>query len=191
MSASAGGPHRTDNRVLALLPPEEYQRLSPHLEPVALSARQVLYDAGGPIRHVYFPAAGVVSWLRSSPGRVDLLEIEPGVRNQLAPALHAIADERTELVRCAGCDLEARRRQAVAHGDAHPVAEVVLGVARHVVHPACDARRRPLPPQLLQKRPGALGLPRIERIERNENGRSSKDPRRFTSRRVVNRQSGP
>src|SRR5262249_34568349 len=40
-----------------------------------------------------------------------------------------------------------------------------LGMAGDVVHPPRDRRNPPLPPQLLQQRPSALGLPRIERIE--------------------------
>jgi CRP-like cAMP-binding protein len=49
------------NRLLAALPPASATRLFPQLERVALPLRQVLYEPGGPIAHVYFLLGGVVS----------------------------------------------------------------------------------------------------------------------------------
>ncbi|AVH70739.1 Crp/Fnr family transcriptional regulator [Nostoc sp. 'Lobaria pulmonaria (5183) cyanobiont'] len=49
------------NRLLAALPTSDYQRLVPHLKLVSLSTRQVIYESGEPIAHVYFPQHGVVS----------------------------------------------------------------------------------------------------------------------------------
>ena len=49
------------NRLLQLAPPAEYLRLTPHLETVRLTRRQVLYGPNEPIRHVYFPQTGVLS----------------------------------------------------------------------------------------------------------------------------------
>jgi CRP-like cAMP-binding protein len=55
-------PHSTpSNRLLAKLPPRECQRLMPHLRPVELGFKDVLFDPDEPIRHAYFPTAGVVS----------------------------------------------------------------------------------------------------------------------------------
>jgi CRP-like cAMP-binding protein len=51
----------TTNRILAQLPAEEYQSLSPHLEPVALTLGDVLYYPQDPVTHVYFPNRGTVS----------------------------------------------------------------------------------------------------------------------------------
>lgn len=56
------------NRLLALLPPKDYQRLLPHLEPVSLEFKQILYEPGQPIPHVYFPNSGVISWLGVDDG---------------------------------------------------------------------------------------------------------------------------
>jgi CRP-like cAMP-binding protein len=53
----------THNRLLAALPSRDYRRLARHLVPVSLSLRQVLYEPGDPIRHVYFPESGVISLL--------------------------------------------------------------------------------------------------------------------------------
>jgi CRP-like cAMP-binding protein len=56
--AKAGAPA---NRLLALLPREDYARLRPYLEPMALTYRQSLYPANRPIKFVYFIETGVGS----------------------------------------------------------------------------------------------------------------------------------
>ncbi|MBW4499373.1 MAG: Crp/Fnr family transcriptional regulator [Scytonema hyalinum WJT4-NPBG1] len=53
------------NRLLAALPANEYQRLVPHLELVKLSLHQVLYEPNEPITHVYFPHEAVGSLVTS------------------------------------------------------------------------------------------------------------------------------
>ena len=49
------------NRLLGLLPPTDYQRLRPHLRPIALKYRQSLYRANKAIGYVYFIETGVGS----------------------------------------------------------------------------------------------------------------------------------
>ena len=49
------------NRLLLALPGEGRERLLRLSEHVALAAGQTLYNAGGQIRHVYFPASGAVA----------------------------------------------------------------------------------------------------------------------------------
>ncbi|MFN6530767.1 Crp/Fnr family transcriptional regulator [Nostoc sp. ChiSLP03a] len=49
------------NRLLAALPTSDYERLIPHLKLVSLPTRQVLYEPGEPISHVYFPQHAVIS----------------------------------------------------------------------------------------------------------------------------------
>jgi CRP-like cAMP-binding protein len=49
------------NQILASLSPAEYERLVPHLEQVILSVKQVLYEAGEPITHVYFLNQAIAS----------------------------------------------------------------------------------------------------------------------------------
>ncbi len=63
MPTSDQPPAPTRNRLLAALPPDEHARLAPHLEPVTLTLREVLFDIDQPIAHVYFPEAAVVSVL--------------------------------------------------------------------------------------------------------------------------------
>jgi CRP-like cAMP-binding protein len=52
---------QSENHLLAALPPEDYQRLSSHLEPVELQHSQILYEAGGSMDYVYFPSKSMIS----------------------------------------------------------------------------------------------------------------------------------
>ena len=58
-SRKAADPHV--NRLLGLLPRGDYERLRPHLHPIALEYRQSLYRAHKPIEFVYFIETGVGS----------------------------------------------------------------------------------------------------------------------------------
>jgi CRP-like cAMP-binding protein len=51
------------NHLLAALPPTEWQRWMPLLEPVTLKLGQVLYESGARMGHVYFPTTAIVSLL--------------------------------------------------------------------------------------------------------------------------------
>lgn len=55
--------HPRQNRLLAALPDEEYERLLPNLEQVPMPLGQVLYESGEQMRHVYFPLDAIVSML--------------------------------------------------------------------------------------------------------------------------------
>jgi CRP-like cAMP-binding protein len=57
-----------DNRLLAALPREEYERLSPHLELVRLAPGKILYNAGDIARYAYFPKGGMLSLLSTTEG---------------------------------------------------------------------------------------------------------------------------
>lgn len=54
------------NCILAALPAEDYERLSPHLEAVELHHSQILYEAGGKMDYVYFPANSMVSLISTT-----------------------------------------------------------------------------------------------------------------------------
>lgn len=51
------------NSLLRALPAQEWARISPQLEPVALPLGAVLYESGSRLRHVYFPTTAIVSLL--------------------------------------------------------------------------------------------------------------------------------
>jgi CRP-like cAMP-binding protein len=56
--------HRpVENRLLAALPREDYERVRHHLEPITFALGDLVYDAGGPLDHLYFPTTAVVSLL--------------------------------------------------------------------------------------------------------------------------------
>ncbi len=51
------------NRLLAALPPADYARLLPHLEPIDMPLGQAVYESGGEQEYVYFPTTCIVSLL--------------------------------------------------------------------------------------------------------------------------------
>ncbi|HEX8068731.1 MAG TPA: Crp/Fnr family transcriptional regulator [Pyrinomonadaceae bacterium] len=57
---------RSGNRLLAALPPADYERLQPALEPVRLAKGQVLYLLGDTVNYCYFPFGGVISILSAT-----------------------------------------------------------------------------------------------------------------------------
>ncbi len=63
MSASTEFENPLENHLLAALPPESYERLLPHLEPVSMALGEVLYESGAHMTHVYFPTSSIVSLL--------------------------------------------------------------------------------------------------------------------------------
>ena len=50
-----------ENRLLAALPSEVYQRLAVYFELVVLTPQQILHPIGEPISHVYFPIRSLIS----------------------------------------------------------------------------------------------------------------------------------
>ena len=75
--AKRGGPQprahdpRCRNQLLQLLAPEVLARLTPHLEPVHLERKEVLFRAYEPLRVVYFPDCfGRLVRLATRVGRV-------------------------------------------------------------------------------------------------------------------------
>jgi CRP-like cAMP-binding protein len=63
---------RGENRLLADLPRDEYGRLLTHLQKVSLPLKDILYEANGPIPHVFFPLHGVVSLVILMDGDISL-----------------------------------------------------------------------------------------------------------------------
>ena len=56
-------PHPTQNRILAVLPAAECERVYPRLELVSMPLGKVVYESGSRLEHVYFPANSIVSLL--------------------------------------------------------------------------------------------------------------------------------
>ena len=51
----------SQNRLLAAIPPEELDRLTPQFQLVPLMYKDILFDAGDQIEFLYFPLTGVIS----------------------------------------------------------------------------------------------------------------------------------
>jgi len=54
-------PRQASNLILAFLPPQEYERIAPHLQPVDLRQGHVLYEPSAAIENVYFVDQGMIS----------------------------------------------------------------------------------------------------------------------------------
>jgi CRP-like cAMP-binding protein len=63
MSVNAIPGERVENRLLAALPRDEYERLLPQLQPVSFSLGEVVYEFGGQLDYVFFPTTSIVSLL--------------------------------------------------------------------------------------------------------------------------------
>lgn len=61
-----------ENRLLAALSNQEYQRLLPDLKPVAIVFGDILYEPGDVIQNVYFPQQGLISLLSTVEERSTL-----------------------------------------------------------------------------------------------------------------------
>ena len=61
-----------ENRLLAALSSQEYQRLLPDLKPVVLVFGDILYEPGDVLEYVYFPNQGIISLLSTVEERSTL-----------------------------------------------------------------------------------------------------------------------
>lgn len=64
------------NRILAALPHEEYERLAPRVKPYAFEQGDSIYEPNQPIEHAYFPLGGMASVLATMQ---DGSSVEVGV----------------------------------------------------------------------------------------------------------------
>ncbi len=63
MSAIARPNEPVENRLLAALPADEYERLVPRLQQVSFSLGEVVYEFGAHLDYVFFPTTSIVSLL--------------------------------------------------------------------------------------------------------------------------------
>lgn len=79
------------NLILTALAPAELARLGVDLEPVTLQADQVLWEAGTPLHHVYFPTTAVVSQLFTSEDGIEI-EVALGAYDGLVGVALVLGD---------------------------------------------------------------------------------------------------
>jgi CRP-like cAMP-binding protein len=63
MSNTLNSRHLIRNRLLSVLPADEFDLIKSNLEPLSLAPGDIIFQAGDTIRHVYFPNTGMVSLL--------------------------------------------------------------------------------------------------------------------------------
>ena len=63
MAVKTNGKQAFGNDLLSALPPEAYERLVPHLEPITFALGDVVYESGAHMRYVYFPTTSHISLL--------------------------------------------------------------------------------------------------------------------------------
>ena len=58
---------RVGNRLLAALPPADFDLLAPYLRKVPLGRDAVLVRSGDPIEQIYFPESGTIAFIMDMP----------------------------------------------------------------------------------------------------------------------------
>lgn len=97
-------PRGIGNRLLAVLPPEDFDLLAPDLEPVVLDQDAVLTRADDQIEHVFFPHSGAISLMIDMANGETVAtaaigrEAAVGILSVLGPSPSAV----TAIVRAAG-----------------------------------------------------------------------------------------
>jgi CRP-like cAMP-binding protein len=144
-----------ENRILAALPADEYDRLSPHLVPVELRLGQVLQHPREPLTRVYFPGPSVVSLV--SPTQ-DGSEVETGLVGPeglvgVSLALGVTAPARKANVQVPGRALRlpaATFAEALGRGGAleHPVLRYAHALMVQAAQVATCIRAHALEPRL-------------------------------------------
>ncbi|MXQ12408.1 Crp/Fnr family transcriptional regulator [Microvirga makkahensis] len=81
------------NRLLKALSPDDFALLQPHLEPMDLTLRQMVIEAGEPIQHAHFVEEGILSLLAKMPH--DRIEIGMAGREGMTNVAAAFGAERS------------------------------------------------------------------------------------------------
>ena len=122
------------NRLLSLLPADEYERLLPELEPVELALGQTLWSPRAPIRSVYFPRSCVLSLLTplesedpveaATVGKEGMVGVPLvlGVRSTTIKAVCQVAGDAARI--------DAGRLMEVLHGGAGRLFPILLRYAQ-------------------------------------------------------------
>ena len=85
---------RSRNHMLSILSADDYALLKPNLEAIAMPMRHVIESPNRPIKHVYFPEAGIVSVVASTP-REHQLEVALIGREGMSGISILLGDDRS------------------------------------------------------------------------------------------------
>jgi CRP-like cAMP-binding protein len=122
-------PTRVGNRLLAALPPEDFNLLAPYLRNVSLERDEVLIRSGERIEQIYFPCSATISFMLDMPNgqTVATAVIGNEAAVGLLSALGLTRSEATMIVLVAGTSLQispARFHAAFRHSgrvEAEPI----------------------------------------------------------------------
>ena len=104
---------RVGNRLLAALPPADFDLLAPYLRKVALGRDAVLVRSGDPIEQIYFPESGTIAFIMDMPNGQTVAtavignEGAVGILSALGPSRSPL----TAVVRVAGTSLQISPRR--------------------------------------------------------------------------------
>lgn len=109
-----------ENHLLSALPPDDFARLTAHMTDATFGEKDVIYAAGGPIGHVYFPRSGVISAVIAMSDRSTAEVAATGSEGMIGMSTFLGAVTSREEVFCQVHPSECRRM---------PVAEFVAEIA--------------------------------------------------------------
>jgi CRP-like cAMP-binding protein len=138
---------RVGNRLLAALPPADFDLLAPYLRKVPLEQDAVLVRSGDPIEQIYFPCSGTIAFMLDMPNGQTVATAVIGNEGAVGilTALGPSSSPLTAVVRVAGTALQippARFRAAFSRSAAlrdavQTHARALLAQFQHVA--ACNA----------------------------------------------------
>jgi CRP-like cAMP-binding protein len=98
---------RAGNRLLAALPPADFDLLAPHLRKVPLERDAVLVRSGDPIEQIYFPRSGTIAFIMDMPNGQTVATAVIGNEGAVGmlSALDSSLSPMTAVVRIAGTAL--------------------------------------------------------------------------------------
>jgi CRP-like cAMP-binding protein len=99
---------RIGNRLLAALPPADFDLLAPNLRKISLERDAVLARSGDPVEHIYFPESGMIAFIMDMPNGETVATAVIG-NEGAAGILSALGPSRspmTAVVRVTGTSLQ-------------------------------------------------------------------------------------
>jgi CRP-like cAMP-binding protein len=138
---------RIGNRLLAALPPADFDLLAPHLRKASLERDAVLVRSGDRIEQIYFPRSGTISFMLDMPNGQTVATAVIGNEGAVGilPALGPFPSPMTAVVRVAGTSLQisparflsALSRSAALRQTVQTHTRAILAQFQHVA--ACNA----------------------------------------------------
>lgn len=123
-----------ENRLLGALPPAEFARLTARMTDITLGHKDLLYRAGGPIEHVYFPRTGVLSAVVVMLDGQAVEAMVIGKEGMAGASVVLGGDRSTEQVFCQIPPSECRKMRATEFAaevaKTGPLRDIVFGYIR-------------------------------------------------------------